>query len=150
MSEGDYVYGVCGVFCEMCPTGNGKISELASKLLHLTQGSYEWAEDSVDFKFEDVRKGLEWFAEAKCPTCLNIKEPWCGVLECERIKTKKLKSCLLCEDFLNCPNTEYHRDRYPIVIEHYDRVKKVGFEQHLKEERKRVQDGVCLIDIRKY
>lgn len=146
----NYAYGVCGVFCEMCPTGNGQIPKLASELLHLTEESYKWAEETVDFDFKDVRKGLEWFAKTKCPTCLNIDEPWCGVLKCDKIKNQELKSCLLCDEFLECPNTDYHRGRYPFVIDHYQRVKEVGFEQHLEEERKRVQEGVCLIDIRKY
>jgi hypothetical protein len=150
MSEDEYAYGVCGVFCEMCPTGNGRISELAKDLLHLTQGNYDWAKDMVDFDFGDVRKGLEWFAKGKCPTCLKIEEPWCDVLKCEKITNKELRSCLQCDEFMDCPSTDYHRDRYPFVIEHHRRVKEVGLEQHLKEERKRTLDGVCLIDIRKY
>lgn len=148
MKEKGYSYGVCGVFCEMCPTGNKRISKLASELLYLTNDSYEWAEKHVDFKIVDVRKGLKWFEKMKCPTCLKIKKPWCGVLKCE--KAKKLKSCLLCSDFLKCPNTKYHRERYPFVIKSYKRVKKVGITQHYKEERNRVKKGVSLIDIRKY
>ena len=143
-----YNYGVCGVFCEMCPTGMGKISQLAIELLRLIKSSYKWAEDQVDFNFEDLHKGLEWLTKVSCPTCHHIKEPWCDVLKCD--KAKKLQSCLLCEEFLECPSTAYQRDRYPFVIEHYHRVKKIGLEKHLEEERKKTRDGITLIDIRKW
>jgi hypothetical protein len=148
MFKENYSYGVCGVFCEMCPTGNGKISQLASELLRLIKNSYKWAEDEVNFSFKDVREGLEWLTKDSCPTCRQIKEPWCEVLKCE--KASKLQSCLLCEEFLDCPSTAYHRDRYPFVIENYNRVKEIGLEKHLAEERKKVKNGITLIDIRKW
>ena len=148
LAEEDYTYGRCGVFCEMCPTGNGRIATLATELLRLTKGAYTWAEDSVDFSFEDVRKGLEWLSKVECPSCVNIKEPWCEVMKCEKVQ--ELKSCLKCEDFLTCPRTAYQRDRYPFVIKHYQRVKEVGLEKLFKEERKRAKEGITLIDIRKW
>jgi hypothetical protein len=150
MTEEKYAYGVCGVFCEMCPTGNGRIAELAEELLHLTEDDYEWAKELVDFDFAEVRRGIEWFAKARCPTCLNIEEPWCGVLRCERITGKVLRSCLECDEFLTCPNTDYHRDRYPFVTDHHERVKEVGLDRHLEEERERTRKGVCLVDIRRW
>jgi len=148
MFKENYSYGVCGVFCEMCPTGNGKISQLASELLKLIKNSYKWAEDKVNFSFKDVQEGLEWLTKDSCPTCRQIKEPWCDVLKCE--KARKLQSCLLCEEFLDCPSTAYHRDRYPFVIENYNRVKEIGLEKHLAEERKKAKNGITLIDIRKW
>jgi hypothetical protein len=36
------------------------------------------------------------------------------------------------------------------VLEHYKRVKEIGFEAHLKEERERALAGILLNDIRKY
>ena len=148
MFKDNYSYGVCGVFCEMCPTGNGKISQLASELLRLIKNSYKWAEDEVNFSFKDVREGLEWLTKDSCPTCRQIKEPWCDVLKCK--KASKLQSCLLCEEFLECPSTAYQRDRYPFVIENYNRVKEIGLEKHLAEERKEAKNGITLIDIRKW
>lgn len=148
MTLKEYQYGVCGVFCEMCPSGTGKIAQLATNLLKLIKGSYKWPEKDVDFSFEDLRKGLEWLTHETCPTCQQIKEPWCEVLKCE--KARELKSCLRCKEFLNCPSTEYHRDRYPFVVDHYHRVKEVGLETHLKEEREKAQSGITLHDIRKW
>jgi hypothetical protein len=148
MFKDNYSYGVCGVFCEMCPTGNGKISQLASELLRLIKNSYKWAEDEVNFSFKDMQEGLEWLTKDSYPTCRQIKEPWCDVLKCK--KASKLQSCLLCEEFLECPSTAYQRDRYPFVIENYNRVKEIGLEKHLAEERKKAKNGITLIDIRKW
>jgi hypothetical protein len=51
---------------------------------------------------------------------------------------------------LACPRTKYQRDRYPYLIGDYERVKKIGFEEFLKEERKKAEAGVPLRDLRKY
>ena len=149
--EGDYKYGRCGVFCEMCPAGNGRIEELAKELKILTSDFFkDFPKNHGGFDWVEYRKGLDYFIGSYgCPSCLEIdKEPWCNVLKCEKILEKK--SCLLCEVFLKCPRTEYQRRRYPFVIEHYKRVKEIGFESHLKEERERALKGVMLNDIRNY
>ena len=70
------------------------------------------------------------------------------MLKCEKVREKG--SCLLCEEFLECTRTEYQRGRYPFVLERYERVKEIGFEGHLKEEREKALSGTLLNDIRKY
>jgi hypothetical protein len=130
----------------MCDTGIGKIADMATELLRLTRGDYGWPKDIVDFKFEDYYKALEWFSKARCPTCLKPKEPRCAVLKCK--KARKPESCLLCDTFLTCPNTEHHRKRYSFVKKHYQRMKKVGLGRHFKAERQRARRGARLIDIR--
>jgi hypothetical protein len=82
------------------------------------------------------------------PSCFNIENPWCDVLKCK--KSKDLESCLLCDILLTCSRTEYHRDRYPFVIDHFHRVKEIGLENHLKEEREKTRKGITLQDIRKW
>ena len=91
---------------------------------------YEWVQDAVtSFKYVDFRKGLEWFASAQCPMCLNGGGAPCENRKCA--KEKNLESCLLCDDYLTCKHTKYHRDWYPFVVENYERVKQVGFQKHL-------------------
>lgn len=128
-----YYYGFCGVFYEICPTGNVKISELSSQPFRLIKDSYEWVESSVDFSFEDLRKNLNWLTKEKCLTCFHIEELWCDMLKCE--KAKRLQNCLIYDEFLQCPSIEYHRDRYPFLIEHFNRVKEIGLEKHPEKER---------------
>ena len=149
--EDIYNYGRCGVFCELCPGGNGKIEELAKELKRLTSDFFkDFPEDHGGFNWTEYRNGLEYFISSYgCPTCTKLEgEPWCDVLKCEKITQRE--SCLFCEEFLECSRTEYQRNRYPFVLDHYERVKEIGFEAHLKEERERAISGTLLNDIRKY
>jgi len=148
--EGDYQFGRCGVSCEMCPAGNGRVVELAEKLKRFTSDFFnDFPEGHGGFDWAEYRRGLDFFIESYgCPTCRNIEEPWCEVLKCEKVVEKG--SCLLCEEFPECPRTEYQRVRYPFVLERYERVKEIGFEGHLKEEREKALSGTLLNDIRKY
>jgi len=149
MGGDEFSYGVCGVFCEQCASGNGRIKELAGELNRLTADFITTFPDFKEFDFSEYKKGLEYFQHSYgCPTCLKIKEPWCEILKCD--KAKELKSCLLCDDYLECPRTKYHRDRYPFVLKHYQRVKEAGLDQHFREERRRAKEGLLLEDIRKY
>jgi len=138
-------YGICGVFCGQCPSGNGRVKAMAKELKRLVDTTrYDWMTDVVkSFKFVEFRKGLEWFASAQCPMCLNG-----GGAPCENKKCasgKKLNSCLLCDEYLTCKNTAYQREWYPFVVDNYNRVKQVGFEEYLKEEEERTNAGVDLM-----
>ena len=142
-------HGVCGVYCGQCASGNGRIKDLAKELRRLTAGLLDYKPDFDEFDFSELQKGLKWLDEDfGCPTCLKLDDYWCAVMKCE--KAKELKSCLLCDDYPECPKTEYQRGRYPFVLDHHKRVKEVGLEQHLKEERRRAEDGLLLHDIRTY
>lgn len=105
---------------------------------------YDWVEDVVkSFSFDEFRKGLEWFSNSQCPMCLNG-----GGAPCENKKCapkKNLESCLLCDEYLTCENTEYQREWYSFVVENYKRVRQVGFQKHLEEEEERARAGVDLM-----
>jgi hypothetical protein len=138
-------YGICGVYCGQCPNGNGRVGMMARELKRLVDTTrYDWVRDAVkSFRFDEFRKGLEWFSESQCPMCLNS-----GGAPCENKKCapqKKLQSCLMCNDYLTCKNTEYQRDVYPFVVDNYNRVKQVGFQKHLEEEEERAKAGVDLM-----
>jgi len=145
MNEKEYSYGICGVYCGQCPSGNGRVKTIAGELMRLVDTvGYDWVEFAVkSFNFKEFRKGLEWFAAAQCPMCLNG-----GGAPCENRKCpaeRKLENCLLCDDYLTCEHTAYQRDRYPFVVENYERVRQVGFQQHLEEEEERAKAGVDLM-----
>jgi hypothetical protein len=145
MSEKEYSYGICGVYCGQCPSGNGRVKVIAGELKRLVDTvGYDWVEFAVkSFRFKEFRRGLEWFATAQCPMCLNG-----GGAPCENRKCaaeKKLRSCLLCDDYLACEHTGYQRDRYPFVVENYERAKQVGFQKHLEEEEERARAGIDLM-----
>ena len=138
-------YGVCGVYCGQCPNGNGRVRFAAGELKRLVDTvRYDWVEEAVDsFSFREFRKGLEWFSKAQCRGCLAMDGAPCKNKGCA--SGKGLKSCLLCETYLTCPNTSYQREWYPFVAENYERVKQVGFDRHLQEEEERARAGVDLM-----
>lgn len=105
---------------------------------------YDWMEmGESSFKFREFRKGLEWFASAQCPMCLNGGGAPYENRKCA--SAKKLDSCLLCGDYLACKHTEYHRGWYPFIIDNYNRVKEVGLKKHLEEEEEKVKAGIDLM-----
>lgn len=143
--EKKYEYGICGVYCGQCPNGNGRVKMMAGELKRLVDTvRYDWLNHAVkSFKFDEFRKGLEWFSAAQCPGCLNGGGAPCENKKCAR--EKKLESCLLCADYLTCPHTKYHREWYPFVVDSYARVKQVGLQKHLEEEEQRARAGVDLM-----
>jgi hypothetical protein len=145
MKEKNNQYGICRVYCGQCPNGNGRVKMTASELKRLVDTvRYNWVNIAVkSFRFEEFRKGLEWFSNAQCPMCLNG-----GGAPCENRKCateKKLQSCLLCNDYLTCKHTEYQREWYPFVVENYNRVKKAGLKKYLEEEEERARAGIDLM-----
>lgn len=140
-----YSYGICGVYCGQCPNGNGRVKVIAGELKRLVDTvGYDWVESEVkSFKFKEFRRGLEWFAVAQCPTCLKGGGAPCQNRKCAA--EKRLESCLLCGDYLTCAHTAYQRDRYPFIVENYQRVKQIGFQMHLEEEAERARAGVDLM-----
>ena len=84
--ERDYRYGRCGVFCETCPAGNGRVVELACELKRFTSDFFkDFPEGHGGFDWAEYRRGLDFFIESySCPSCLNIEEPWCEVLNVRR------------------------------------------------------------------
>ena len=145
MDNKENAYGICGVYCGQCPNGNGRVKVFAGELKRLVDTvGYDWVEFTIkSFKFSEFRKGLEWFANAQCPGCLKM-----GGAPCENRKCtieKKIQSCLLCDGYLTCEKTAYQRDRYPFVVENYERVKQVGFEKYITEEEEKAKAGIDLM-----
>ena len=145
MDKKKFSYGVCGIYCGQCPSGNGRTKFAADELKRLVDTvRYDWVEGVVkSFSYREFRKWLEWIAGNQCPTCLNGGGAPCENKRCA--PEKNLDSCLQCGDFLTCEHTKYHRDWYPFVVDNYKRVKEVGLEKHLEEEEERARAGVSSV-----
>jgi len=128
----DRNYGVCGVYCGQCPSGNGRVRHAAGELKRLIDTTrYEWLNDvEKRFSFDEFRKGLEWFAQAQCPGCLRGGGAPCANRGCA--KERELRSCLECNEYSGCKNTAYQREWYPFVLDNYNRVKSVELESTLR------------------
>lgn len=138
-------YGVCGVYCGQCPSGNGRVRHAAGEIKRLVDTTrYEWLEEAEkSFSFREFRKGLEWFAQAQCPGCLRGGGAPCTNRGCA--KNRDVKSCLECGEYTSCKNTEYQREWYPFVLDNYERVQDIGLENHLEEEERRARAGVSIM-----
>jgi len=145
MDKKKYSYGVCGIYCSQCPSGNGRVKFATNELKRLVDTvRYDWVEDVVkSFSYKEFRKGLEWIASNQCPTCLNGGGAPCENKRCA--SAKNLDSCLQCGDYLTCEHTKYHREWYPFVVDNYRRVAEVGLEKHLEEEEERAKAGVSSV-----
>lgn len=138
-------YGVCGVYCGQCPSGNGRVKYSAGELKRLIDTTrYEWLNDvEKRFSFDEFRKGLEWFAQAQCTGCQHGGGAPCPNRGC--VEEKGLRSCLECGEYMTCEKTAYVREWYPFVMKNYERVVEVGFDRHLEEEEQRARAGVSIM-----
>ena len=136
----EYNYGVCGVYCGQCASGNGRLRLFALELKRLTDVYLRWMENvDVGFDYSEFRKGLNVISNWRC-NCLDNEDCHVGNKQCA--KEKGLRSCLECTEFPSCDTTEYQRKRYPFVMDSYRKVQTEGFEAWLEEEEKRARDGV--------
>ena len=133
-------YGVCGVYCGQCASGNGRLKFFALELRRLTDVYVRWMEhEDVGFNHSEFRKGLEVISGYQCPGCLGGGGMPCQNRECA--KGKGLRGCLECVEFPTCEKTEYQRERYPFVLESYEKVQREGFEAWIEEQDRKAKAG---------
>ena len=92
----------------------------------------------VHFDHQSICHHLEIHSSEK----VKKQESWCEVKKCDKINQNIIDNCLICEEFSNCPNTDYQRNRYSYLFKHIDFIKKKGFEKFLEEEEKKGKEGV--------
>lgn len=143
--------GRCGVYCGQCRSFNADVADLASQLQEWVKQDFSWMKDvEQSFDYENFLKGLDWFKESTCPGCRQATEGWCDVKKCEKIKNEAIDNCLLCDEFVECPLTDYQRNRYSYLFKHIEYIKNEGFYKFLEEEEKRAKEGVRIQEIRDY
>ncbi|MHA1218281.1 MAG: DUF3795 domain-containing protein [Candidatus Heimdallarchaeaceae archaeon] len=141
----------CGVYCGQCRSFTVEMADLSTKFKQWVVQDYSWLKDAEDsFDFDNFLQGLEWFKNSTCPGCRNSTEGWCEVKKCEKIQQNTIDNCLVCEEFANCPDTDYQRNRYSYLFNHIKFIKKEGFDKFLEEEEKKAKEGVRLQEIRDY
>jgi Fe-S cluster biosynthesis and repair protein YggX len=64
--------------------------------------------------------------------------PHCEVRTC--CLTKKLQNCYFCPDFSKCEKLNYQKETYD-VGKHLQRIKHAGYENWLKEQRKKINES---------
>jgi hypothetical protein len=143
--------GRCGVYCGQCRAFTSEVADLALKFKKWVVQDYSWLKDVEEsFNYDNFVKGLEWFENSTCPGCREAAEGWCEVKKCEKIQDNTIDNCLICEEFSECPHTDYQRNRYSYLFEHIKYINKEGLEKFLEEEEKKAEEGVRIQDIRDY
>ncbi|NPD90218.1 MAG: DUF3795 domain-containing protein [Asgard group archaeon] len=141
----------CGVYCGQCRGFTEEVTDLAKQFKQWVEQDYSWLKDVEEsFDYENFLKGLEWFINSTCPGCRNSSESWCDVKKCEKIQQDIVDNCLVCDEFANCPYTDYQRNRYSYLFDHIKFIEKEGFDKFLEEEEKKAEEGVRIQDIRDY
>lgn len=131
----------CGVCCNHCGM-HLRIPKRAKDLKRFIDAYRygEWIQNITrDFDFQQLMKGLDWFANSGCVNCLKGG----GMSHCEVrtcCLTKKLKNCYFCPDFSKCEKLNYQKETYD-VGKHLQRIKRAGYENWLKEQRKKINES---------
>ena len=143
--------GKCGVYCGQCRAFTAEVADMATKFKEWVVTDYSWLKEvDYSFDYDNFVQGLEWFTNSTCLGCRNSEEIWCEVKKCEKIQQNTIDNCLICQEFANCPSTDYQRNRYSYLFKHIDFISKEGFEKYLEREVKKAKEGVRIQDIRDY
>ena len=99
----------------------------------------EWIENVTGaFDFNDVMKGLEWFAGSGCKGCLGDGGmPQCDVRDC--CSERSLENCYFCEDFQGCEKLDYQKETYRIG-KNLERIGQIGYEDWVIEQEERIAE----------
>jgi len=140
-----------GVYCGQCRAFTGEMANLATEFKQWVIKDYSWLKEVEDsFDYDNFIQGLDWFKNSTCPGCRESTEGWCEVKKCDKIQQNTIDNCLICDDFTNCPHTDYQRNRYSYLFKLVDFIKNEGFDKFLKEEERKAKEGVRLQEIRDY
>lgn len=139
----------CGLYCDLCSV-RGRISKQARALKEsMTKEGYEY--------FGNEIKGFSAFWEflnnlcqldKACPGCRQGGgSPFCGIRKCA--KKKGADICINCAEY-PCYRIEAIAKGYPTLIADGMRLKDIGLDKWLTEQRQRVATGFVYADIRQY
>ncbi|MEM3630410.1 MAG: DUF3795 domain-containing protein [Nitrososphaerota archaeon] len=137
----DVIIGYCGVCCDHCGI-RIRIPEMARNLKRFINayGYAEWIHNiTQDFDFDNLMKGLDWFANSSCSNCLKGGGmPRCEVRAC--CLQRGLKNCYFCEEFLSCNKISYQKKTYKIE-ENYKSIKQIGYINWLRKQEKKKREN---------
>jgi hypothetical protein len=136
----------CGLHCDLC-SARSRIPQRARGLQQAMadEGWPYWGRDLPGFPgFWAFLEGLQ--AEGGCPGCrAGGGDPGCRIRVCAR--ERRVTLCNECSDF-PCEHVEALAARYPALIADNGRMRAVGLDQWLEEQRERVRRGFIYTDIR--
>lgn len=148
MSEnGHELVTYCGLYCGLC-TVRARTPRQAEALRRtMAKDGYEfWAKDIPGFQeFWAFLTRLSDLSKA-CPGCRQGGgPPFCGIRKCAR--ERGVDVCVDCQDY-PCHRIEAIAQGYPTLIADGKRMKQIGLDAWLAEQRERAATGFAYADIR--
>ena len=137
----------CGLYCELCAE-RGRIPKQADVLrASMTKEGYElWSKEIPCFN--EFWKFLTNLCdpEKACPGCREGGgPPFCSIRKCAR--EREVDVCVFCENY-PCERIEMLAKGYPTLIPDGERLKEIGIEAWLGEQKERAKTGFAYADIR--
>ena len=150
--EGAELAAYCGLYCGACSIMNGQIRDTAKSLQGLLKayGYAGWAPTLAEFvpatkhypEFEGV---LEWLTTQDCEGCLaGGGNPNCAIRICA--KEKGLAGCWECDEE-PCEKLGGIDEGYPALTEERQRIRGIGLEAWLAEQKAKVEAGFSYADV---
>lgn len=138
----------CGLFCGLC-SSQGRVPKLAKKLYEQMKvdGYTYWGADVYE-NFNEFWEFLERFTDPDniCPGCRDGGGPsFCGIRKCAM--ERDVKTCPLCDDF-PCGKIEMLAEGYHMLIPDGKRMKEIGVEKWIEEQKERAKTGFVYSDVR--
>lgn len=138
----------CGLYCGLC-ANIARIPQQASALKNtLINDGWEYFGKYVIENFDEFFKALDKFSQfdKTCAGCRNgCGNPDCEIRKCAQ--DKKVELCPSCDQY-PCTHIENLAKSYPNLIGDGTRLKQIGIEKWVEEQKKRQQNGFCYADIR--
>lgn len=139
----------CGLYCGLC-SSRKRIPEKAQDLKNIMaeEGYDTWGTDIPGFKnFWEFLTNL-CHPETSCAGCRQGGgPPFCSIRRCS--KEKDIDVCPYCEEY-PCSKIEELGKGYPTLIADGKRMKQIGIDQWIEEQKKRENTPFVYSDIRCY
>lgn len=139
----------CGLYCDLCAERNRMPYQAAALRQTMTKGGWHQLGKTVP-GFKDFWKFLAGLARPD-GACLGCRagggppSPFCKIRECAR--KRKVEVCPFCSDF-PCRLIGRLAQSYVTLIADGKRMKKLGLDAWVAEQKKRAKTGFCYVDIR--
>ena len=137
----------CGLYCDLC-SARSRIPKQAEALRDsMKKEGYEyWGHELPGFtefwKFLNEHCDLN----NSCPGCREGGgPPFCGIRKCA--KKRGIEICAFCDDF-PCEKVGGIIKGYPTIIHDAARMKEIGIDAWIDEQKARAQTGFAYVDIR--
>lgn len=139
----------CGLYCDLCG-GRSRIPHRAQKLRDsmVEEGYESWGNEISGFTPFWTFLNNVCDPEKACPGCRQGGgPPFCSIRKCAQ--ERKVDVCAFCQDY-PCRKINELARGYPTLIADGKRIREIGIDTWIEEQKKRANTGFIYADIRCY